>query len=226
MSMSTPVEELLTTTLRRAGELAVPEDLPLPVQLDEWVPDSNEGSSVRTGGRSARSWWFAVGGIAAVVLVAVGFTALFRSSPPITIERTHLSAAQGERLLCGAPGCVPVSHAAVGLPSRSGVENAGPAYGAFQTIPSKSPAGLWIVATNGALVRVVNEFTSAVNPANRSESGWLYLSAGNGRFYRFTTPGRGALSVVGHTVHTVTLKGANGRTYVLDLQISELLLRS
>ena len=223
MSTSTSVEELLTETLKQAGELAIPDDLHLPLQLDGQIREIHERPLVRAGGYSTRSWWIAVGGSAALVLVAVGLTVLLRSSHSITIDRTQLSAAQGEQLLCGAPSCVPVVHAAAGLPSRSSVENAGPANGAFQTIPSRAPLGTWIVAANGGFVQTVNESITAVHSVKQDKLGTVYLSAGDDRYYRYTTPGHGPLRVIGHTVHTVTLKDSGGRSYVLNLQTSELL---
>jgi hypothetical protein len=228
MSRSTSVEELLTETLKRAGELAVPEDLLLPLQSDSRLGEIDKGLSVRTGGHAIRSWWIAVGGIAAVVMVAVGLTALLRSSPSVTVLRSQLSAAQGERLLCGAPGCAPVVHSAAGLPSPLSGENASPAAGAFQSIPSQTnpstaTTGTWIVATHGHFVRVIHGSTRAVNSVKPSKPGTVYLSAGSGRYYRFTTPSHGPLRVIGHGVHKVTLRGADSERYVLNLGTAELL---
>ena len=226
MSTSTSVEELLTETLKRAGELAIPDDLHLPFRLDDRDGKFDDPPLPRARGHSARAWWITVSGIAALILVAVGLTVVLHSSPSITIERTQLSAAQGQRLLCGAPGCVPMFHAAAGQPKPSGVQPSGTAFGANQAASTAVPYETWILATDGRLVRVINESTRAVKSVERSRSGTVYLSAGDGRYYRFTTPGHGPLRVIGQSVNTVTLKGTDGKTYVLDLRTSTLLPRS
>jgi hypothetical protein len=219
------VEELLTETLKRAGERAVPDQLYLPFQSDDHVRDRYEPRWDRAGGRSARFWRIAATGIAALVLVAVGMAALLHSSPSITLERTQLSAAQAQRLLCGAPGCVPVVHDATGLPSPSAAGDAGPAYGNFQITPSRAPLGTWIVANNGEFERVIAR-SVGTNSTSGSKSATVYLSAGGGRYYQFAIPDEDRPPrVIGHSTHEVTLKGSNGERYVLDLRTSELLAR-
>ena len=117
-------------------------------------------------------------------------------------------------------------HAAAGQPKPSGVQPSGTAFGANQAASTAVPYETWILATDGRLVRVIDESTRAVKSVERSRSGTVYLSAGDGRYYRFTTPGHGPLRVIGQSVNTVTLKGTDGKTYVLDLRTSTLLPRS
>lgn len=220
MSTSTSAEELLAETLKRAGELAVPSDHHLPFQLDDHDHDIDERRLVREGVH--RSWWIAVASVAALVLGAVGLTALIHTSPSIPITRTQLSAAQGQRLLCGSPGCSPVDHSSAAAQSQASTDNAEPALGVNRPAPVFSPHGTWVVASNGEFVRAITESTRAVDSVKRSTLGSVHLSAGNGRYYRFTTSERGPLRVVGHNAHTVTLEASGGRSYVLDLATAEL----
>ncbi len=222
MSPNRSVEELLTKTLERAGELAVTADLHVPIRSVLPVGEINEGPWDRAAAPSPRSWWVAVSGIAALVLVAVGLMALVRTSPSITVDKTRLSAAQGEQLLCGAPGCSSVFHASVGPPSQSGADNAGSAFGADRSVPSHPSLGTWIVARNGEFERTIAGTTRAGDSGKRTKSGSVYLSDGGGRYYRFTIRGDGMLRVIGHGADTVTLKGTDGTRYVLDLQTTEL----
>lgn len=220
MSTSMSVEELVVETLRRAGELAVPGDHHLPFQLDDHERDIDERRLVRGGTR--RSWWIAVTSVAALVLGTVGLTVLLHSSPSIPITRTQGSAAQGQRLLCGSPGCSFINNSSAGTQSQSSTVNAEPALGVHQSVPPIAPSGTWVVASNGEFQRVINASTRAVHPVNRPKSGTIFLSAGDARYYRFATPGRGPLRVVGHNSHTVTLEDSDGRSYVLDLPTIEL----
>lgn len=221
MSTSASVEELLTETLRRAGELAIPDQLHRPFPSDDQVGDMDGARLDRAGVRSVRSWRIAATGIAALVLVAVGLGALLRSSPSVILERTQLSVGQAQQLLCGVPGCAPEVHAGAGLPTRSGAENGGPAYGGYQTTPSTAPLGMWILASNGEFEQVIDR-SAGTSPVSRSRSGAVYLSAGGGRYYRFTIPEESPPQVIGHSAHTVTLKGTNGQMYLLNLRTSEL----
>jgi hypothetical protein len=73
------------------------------------------------------------------------------------------------------------------------------------------------VALRGQFVRVI---TGSAVPGR---SGSIDLSAGGGRYYRFVTGQmNGPLRVVGHHAHTVTLRAADGRHYVLDLRSAHL----
>lgn len=226
MSTSRSVEELLTETLKRAAERAIPSDLHLPFQPDDRVRPMDPLPLDRAGGHTARSRWMVISGVAALVVVALGLTALLGTSPPITIARTQLSAARGQQLLCGAPGCVPVFHAAAARPSQSVARNAGTRFGPRLTAPTIAPYETWIVATNGDFVQVIAVSTRGVNATKRPPSGTLYLSSGSADYYRFSTAGPGPLRVIDHTVHTVTLKGPDGRSYVLNLRTSQLLPQS
>ena len=91
MSTDSPVEELLAQTMRRAGELALPEDAPVPFPFDDQPRAIDEGQHDRRGRRPVRWWWSVVAAGAAVVLVTFGLAALLRSSPSVTVERSTLS---------------------------------------------------------------------------------------------------------------------------------------
>ena len=223
MSPASSVEEVLTRTLKRAGELAIPEDLHAPLRIVDQVGyggsrgDEDSGRLARRSTRPALR--VAVTGIAAVILVAVGLVVLLTASPSTTIQRIRLSAVRGEELLCGSRNCV-VSDNGPAPASPSGVSDAGPAFGDALGATPVPPRGTWIVASSDRFVRVIE---GSAGPPIHPAPGTVYLSAGEGRYYRFAT-GRddGPLSVVGHGVHTVTLNGVGGSVYVLNLGTSQL----
>jgi len=223
MSSASSVEEVLTRTLKRAGELAIPEDLYAPFRIVDQVGygGSRGEDSERHDRRSTRpALRVAVTGIAAVILVAVGLVVLLTTaSPSTTIQRNRLSAVRGEQLLCGNRNCVVSGHGPAPA-NPSGVSDARPAFGDALGATPVPPRGTWIVASGGRFVRAIEGSTG---PVAHSAPGTVYLSAGEGRYYRFAT-GRedGPLSVVGHGVHTVTLKGVGGSVYVLNLGTSQL----
>ena len=225
MSSGSAVEEVLTRTLHRAGELAVPEGSHVPFPVDG---NAGSGSVLRIPTSVVRRsthprLTVAVTGVAAAVIIAVGLAVLVGSSPPIPAQRLQLSAARGQQLLCGGRRCpAPVpgsvgSNSASRSNSASGASAASPTPGPDHQAPPAKPRGTWIVAVRGEFVRVITG--SAVPGPSAS----IYLSAGGGRYYRFVT-GRmnGPLRVVGHDTHTVTLKAADGRHYVLDLRSARL----
>lgn len=221
MSTETAIEELLTETLKRAGEIAVPEDILVPLYRTGQDVRIAGGMPDRAGSRSTRSWWISATGIAALVLVGVGLALLLRSSPTFRVGRTQLSAAQGERLLCGSPGCVPVFHAAAGQSGRVSAGTASPPTGNFQTLPARAPLGTWIVADSGRFERLI-DWASGNSSVTNGKSGVIYVSAGGGRYYRYVLPGGGPAHVVSHTAHTVTLSSGHGHGYVLDLNTSQI----
>lgn len=195
----------------------------VPFPLDDQLRAIDEGPLDRTGRRPVRWWRSVVAAGVAVVLVAFGLAALLRSSPSVIVERSALSASEGQRLLCGSPGCVPAFYATAGSPSQPGAENNGAtAFGVNRTTPSVAPYETWVVAIDGEFRWAVNASAGAVPSARRATSDGVYLSAGHGRYYRFTTPGHGPLRATGHSARRVTLIGTDGRRYVLDLQSAEL----
>jgi hypothetical protein len=222
MRPGSSVEEVLTRTLKRAGELAIPEDLHAPFRIADQVEQGGSGGD-GTEPLDRRSTWpalrVAVTGIAAVILVAAGLFVLLTASPSITIQRTRLSAIRGEQLLCGSPNCVASDHG----PAPANSSDAPVARPSFREAEGATPVlarGTWIVASGGRFVRTIEGSTGSVT---HSVPGTVYLSAGEGRYYRFAT-GRedGPLRVVGHGAHTVTLKGAHASVYVLNLGTSQL----
>ena len=221
MSATSSVEEVLTRTLRRAGELAVPDDVNAPFQVADRAEPGGSGSaeSEPHAHRSTRpALRVAVTGIAAMILVAVGLIVLLTASPSITIQRTRLSAVRGEQLLCGNRNCVASDHGPA--PSNPSRASAATPFGEAQGPTPVRPRDTWIVASGGHFVQMIEGSTG---PVAHSVPGTIYLSAGGDRYYRFAT-GRedGPLDVAGHGVHTVTLRGADGSVYVLNLRTSEL----
>lgn len=222
MSATSSVEEVLTRTLKRAGELAVPDDVHAPFQVADQVELGGSGSaeSEPLAHRSTRpALRVAVTGIAAMILVAAGLVILLTASPSITIQRTRLSAIRGGQLLCGNQNCV-ASDRGPAPTNPSGASAARPSFGEAQGPTPVLPRDTWIVASGGRFVRMIEGSTG---PVTHSVPGTIYLSAGGDRYYRFAT-GRedGPLDVAGHGIHTVTLKGADGSVYVLNLRTSEL----
>jgi hypothetical protein len=222
MSATSSVEEVLTRTLKRAGELAIPGDVHAPLQIVDRIDlgGSGYGESEPLARRSTRpALRVAVTGIAAMILVAIGLAALVIASPSSTIQRTRLSALQGEQLLCGTQNCVTSDHEPA-LANPSAATAATPSFGDAQRATPSTPRDTWILASGGRFVRIIKGSTG---PVTHSVPGTVYLSAGQGRYYRFAT-GRedGPLSVVGHGTHRITLKGADGSIYVLNLGTSEL----
>jgi hypothetical protein len=222
MSETSSVEEVLTRTLKRAGELAIPDDVHAPFPIVDQVDGGGSGDeeSEPLGRRSTRpSWRVAVTGIAATILVAVGLAVLVIASPSSTIQRTRLSALHGEQLLCGTQNCVASDHAPA-LATPSAASAAIPSLGDGPRVTPSMPRDTWIEASGGRFVRTVK---GSAGPVAHTMPGMIYLSAGGGRYYRFAT-GRedGPLTVVGHGTHRVTLKGADGSIYVLNLGTSEL----
>lgn len=222
MKATSSVEEVLTRTLKRAGELAIPDDDHAPLQiLDRVAPGgSGDEESEPLARRSTRPILrVAAGGIAATILIAVGIAVLVIASPSSTIERTRLSAVRGEQLLCGTPNCVASEHGpALARPSDATAVT--PSFGNGQAATSSTPRDTWILASGGRFVRIIKGSTG---PVTHSVPGMIYLSAGEGRYYQFAT-GRedGPLRVVSHGIHRVTLKGDAGSIYVLNLGSSEL----
>ena len=225
MSTTSSVEEVLTRTLKRAGELAIPDDVeaPFPIVDQIGLRGAGDEESEPLGRRSTRpSWRVAVTGIAAMILVAVGLAVLVIASPSSTIQRTRISALHGEQLLCGPQNCVARDYAPA-LANPSAASAASPSFGDGQRATPSTPRDTWIVASGGRFVRTIK---GSRGPVTHSVPGTIYLSAGEGRYYRFAT-GRddGPLTVVGHGTHRVTLKGADGSTYVLNLGTSELVVQ-
>jgi hypothetical protein len=221
MSPDSSVEEVLTRTLQRAGELAVPDGSHVPFQIGaETSPESVQrarGSGLRPSRQLLK---LAMTGIAAAVLIAVGLAVLVGSSSPTTIQRFRLSAVRGEQLLCGAPGCRPPVPTPAGSNSAASPASAIPSSGAVRSVPPPTPQDVWIVAANG---RFVEAFPGSAVGNRRSGPGSVYLSAGAGRYYRFVTGQTGGpLRLVHHSPHSVTLRGTDGRRYVLNLQSAEL----
>jgi len=219
---SSSVEEVLTRTLKRAGELAIPDDVHAPLHIVDEVDlgGSGDGGSELPAGRSGRpTLRVAVTGIAAMIVVAIGLAILVIASPSSTIQRTRLSALQGEQLLCGPQHCR-ASDQVPALANPSNATAAAPSFGVAPGTTKPTPQGTWIVANGGRFVRTVN---GSSGPVTHSVPGTIYLSAGEGRYYRFAT-GRedGPLRVVGHGTRSVTLKGTDGSIYVLNLGTSEL----
>jgi hypothetical protein len=217
MSPTTSVEEVLTRTLRQAGELAVPDGVLAPFQIVDEVGLAESEPPYES--KSASPGWtrlsprVMIASFAAVVLVVVGLVALLVPSSSTTVERTQLSTARGEQLFCGIPGCSPFNQGpAFNAPRATAAK---PPVGANQDVRPSTQQGTWIVADGGHFVRAANGVT-----------GTLYLSAGGGRYYRFVlSPGSAPLTVVNHDDHTVTLKGHDGTNYVLNLRTSELFPR-
>lgn len=220
MSSSSAVEEVLTRTLHRAGELAVPEGshVPFPMGTESagrgparWAPTPVTRRSTYPRSKVA------VTGVAAALVIAVGLAVLLGSSSPVRIQRLQLSSARGEQLLCGGQRCTASVPGSAGSNSASGATAASPILGPDGRVPSPRPRDTWIVAVQGQFVRVITG-SSAPGP-----SGSVYLSAGGGRYYRFLTGQmNGPLHVIGHGAHTVTLRAADGRRYVLDLRSTQL----
>jgi hypothetical protein len=216
------VEEVLTRTLKRAGELAIPDDVHVPYRIVDPADRGRSGDEedeplARRVSRRALS--VTVTGIAAVILVVVGLVVLVIAAPSSTVQRTRLSALQGEQLLCGTQHCGANTHQPA-LAAPSDATAATPSFSDAQAATKSTPRDTWVVASEGRFVRIVNGSTG---PVTHSLPGTIYLSAGDGRYYRFATGRRdGPLSVVSHGTHRVTLKGANGSIYVLNLGTSEL----
>jgi hypothetical protein len=222
MNAASSVEEVLTRTLKRAGELAIPGDVHEPLRIVDQVDPGGSGDeeSEPLDRRSTRVAWRAVvTGIAASILVAVGVAVLVIASPSSTVQRTRLSVIQGEELLCGSQNCVASDHRPA-LTEPSDASAATPSFSNNQAATPSTPRDTWIVASGGRFVRIIK---GATGPVAHSVPGMISLSAGDGRYYRFAT-GRedGPLSVVSHGIHRITLKGADGSIYVLDLGTSEL----
>ena len=118
-------------------------------------------------------------------------------------------------------GCTPAGDSASGLANQSAAANGNSTFGTSRASPSRAPLGTWIVANKGEFERVIDRSAKTI-PASGHGSATVYLSAGRGRYYRFSIPNGHAVRVVAHTAHTVTLKGTSGESYVLDLQTSEL----
>ena len=222
MSPGPSVEEVLIRTLKRAGELAVPDDVHEPFQIVDQgdLGGSGDEESESPALRSTRpALRVAVTGIAAVVLVAAGLIVLLTTSPSITIQRTRLSAPRGQLLLCGSRTCAASDHGPTPV-GQSGPSAASPSFGDVQGATPWIPRGTWIVASEGRFVRMIK---GSAGPVTHSVPGTIYLSAGDRRYYRFATGRKdGPLSVVGHSASTVTLKGAGGSIYVLNLGTSQL----
>lgn len=226
MSPDPSVEEVLTRTLRRAGELAVPDGAHTPVLIGSeaagresgrWAPATTARGSTRPRLKVA------VTGVAAAVLIAVGLAALVGSSSPTGIQRVQLSATRGEQLLCGVQGCPPSVHGSVGVNSAAGATMASPSPRAYGGSRPPSPQDPWVVAADGRFVQAFTGSRAAAKSANDSVPGVIYLSAGAGRYYQYVT-GRtgGPLRVVDHDAHAVSLQGADGRSYVLNLRSAQL----
>jgi len=221
MSPDSSVEEVLTRTLKRAGELAIPDDLhPAFPSADEGDGGSGSGESEPLARRSIRpAVRLAAAGIAAMIVVAVGLVVLLTTSPSTTIQRAQLSAPRGEQLLCGHQDCSvddrPMAQANASLAS--------PSFGPAQGRAPVTPRDTWIVASGGRFVRIIEGSPGSTTSPG---PGVVYLSAGHGHSYRFAT-GRddGPLSVVGHSTHSVTLSGTDRSLYVLNLRSSELVAR-
>src|SRR5580700_6901920 len=149
MRPNSSVEEVLIRTLRRAGELAVPDDVHEPFQIVDQVAlrESGHGKSESLTRRSTRpTMRVALTGVAAMILLVVGLVVLLSSSPSITVQRSQLSTVRGEQLLCGTNGCPPLSNG----PSVSNASGAtSPSFGAVQGAHQPMPQGTWIVADGG-----------------------------------------------------------------------------
>jgi hypothetical protein len=226
MSPDPSVEEALTRTLRRAGELAVPDGahVPFPIGIEAGARESGQWAPTSAVRRSTRPLLkVAMTGVAAAVLIAVGLAVLVGSSSPTRIQRVQLSALRGELLLCGEQGCPPSVHGSAAINSASAATSASPAYGADRRSPPPTPQDPWIVAADGRFVQAFTGSAAAAKSADHSVPGVIYLSAGAGRYYRYVTGQTGGpLRVVHHDARTVSLRGADGRSYVLNLPSAQL----
>ena len=219
MTQRTAIEERLVRTLKRAGELAVPDDA-----LERaWDPGDEtrvtrvDDDTQPTGQRRWRVGW--VVATAAAVLVAIAVvvgTLALPGSPPAT--RTALPAEQGSQLLCEANHCHNLGPGPSGA-NVSGAE-ASPEFGTLEK-PS-TPTSVWVVSIKGRLPATLR---GAGLPGTRGSRprGVLYLLASNRTYYRFVTNAKvGQLTVVSRSPSTVTLRAADGTRYRLDLRTNEL----
>ncbi len=239
-----PVEERLVRTLRRAGELAVPDDaladgpstavlrvVPRPPDRRRRSRDEDRVAPPLRRTLTSRPKWVAAAAVVIAAALASGLIGATRPSrpAPAAVSRVRLSASAGEQLRLAVPPTVAKNPTVRGSSLAPTFGNNLQSPRPVSIIPGAGalfvdrPFAYWVYAVRG---RYVSSNMGATIPGarfGRRVRGVLYFSAGAGRFYRFVTGvADGALTFQRSRGSEVTLVAADGARYLLHLRTATL----